>query len=163
MRHREFLLPLACGLALGGAIVWAAQTASLDATTRPAPSGPVAVVDGFHAALAAGDIPAALDKLADNVIVFESGNIERGKAEYAALHAPADGAFTAAVPSKIVHRAGQTFGDTAWVLTEGRSTGTYKNNPVDRRTTETMQLRREDGIWRIVHIHWSSGAPRPGN
>jgi ketosteroid isomerase-like protein len=163
MRHRGFLLPLACGFALGGAVVWAAQTAAQDATTRPAPSGPAAVVDAFHAALAAGDIPAALDKLADNAIVFESGNIERGKAEYAALHAPADAAFSAAVPSKIVRRTGQAFGDTAWVLTEGRSAGTYKNTPVDRVTTETMLLRREGGIWRIVHIHWSSGALRPGN
>jgi ketosteroid isomerase-like protein len=75
-------------------------------------------VDDFHAALTAGDIPAALMRLADDAAVFESGGVERGKAEYAAHHAAADAAFAKAVPSRIVRRTGQAFGDTAWVLTE---------------------------------------------
>ncbi len=36
--------------------------------------------------------------------------------------------------------------------------GTYKGKPVDRVMTETMLLRRVGRAWKIVHIHWSSGA-----
>ena len=32
------------------------------------------------------------------------------------------------------------------------------SKPLDRVTTETMILRRDRSGWKIVHIHWSSGA-----
>jgi ketosteroid isomerase-like protein len=133
------------------------------AIDRPAPAEAAAVVDAFHAALTAGDVPAALARLSDDAIIFESGGVERGKAEYAAHHAGADAAFARAVPSQIVRRTGQASGDTAWVLTDGRTKGAYKGKVVDRITTETMILRRTGGAWRIVHIHWSSATARSGS
>ena len=132
------------------------------AVLEPSARAPSAVVDAFHAALTAGKISAALAHLSVDAVVFESGGVERGKQEYASHHAAADAAFAQAVPSRITRRAGRTSGDVAWILSEGRTTGTYKNKPVDRVTTETMLLRREGAVWRIVHVHWSSAAARPG-
>ena len=130
---------------------------------RVTPLEAASVVDAFHAALAAGDVAAALSRLSDDAVVFESGGVERGKAKYAAHHAAADAAFAKAVPSEIVRRTGQVLGDTAWVLTEGRTKGVYKGKPVDRVTTETMVLRREGRVWRIAHVHWSSASARSGS
>lgn len=124
----------------------------------PSARQPAAVVDSFRAALRRGDTRVALGLLASNALIFESGGVERGKTEYASHHLGADAAFSQAVPSTITRRAGEAAGNVAWIATEGRTTGTYKGKPVDRRTVETMVLRRTEGGWKIVHIHWSSAA-----
>ena len=139
----------------------AARTPQAVAAVEPAAREAAAVVEAFHAALKDGKIPAALAHLTADAVVFEAGGVERGRAEYASHHAATDAAFAQAVPSRIVRRTGKASGDTAWILTEGRTTGRYKDKPVDRVTTETMLLRRVGGVWRIVHVHWSSAAPRP--
>jgi ketosteroid isomerase-like protein len=125
----------------------AAAVATLDAG---------ATVDAFHAALRGGDRAAALDLLADDVLVFESGGSERGKSEYAAEHLDADMAFSKAVGAWVVRRSGGSEGTSAWIASEGRTIGTWNGKPVDQLTTETMVLRRSGEGWRIVHIHWSS-------
>lgn len=166
MMRRSTLVSLVAGLALGTA---ALPVLAHEASRRPAQADaveagarePARVVDRFHAALTAGDVSTALTQLSDDAVVFESGGVERGKAEYAAHHARADAAFAKAVPSRLVRRAGHASGDMAWVLSEGRTSGSYKGKPVDRVTTETMVLRREGGTWRIVHVHWSSGTAKP--
>jgi ketosteroid isomerase-like protein len=116
------------------------------------------VVDAFHAALARGDRAAALAALAEDALIYEAGGVERDRAEYAAHHLAADAAFAKAVPSTRSKRAGRVEGDLAWIVSEGRTTGTWMNKPVDRITTETMLLRRRGPGWVIVHIHWSSRA-----
>jgi ketosteroid isomerase-like protein len=132
----------------------AAAANSVSPGARPA----AVVVDAFHAALAQGNTNAALGFLADNALIFESGGVERSKAEYASHHLAADAAFSQAVPARITRRAGEAVGNIAWIATEGRTTGTYKGKPVDRRTVETMVLRRTAAGWKIAHIHWSSAA-----
>lgn len=131
-----------------------AGVSALAPSARPA----AAVVDAFHAALRRGDTRAALGFLASDALIFESGGVERGKAEYASHHLAADAAFSQAVPGTVSRRAGEAVGNVAWIATEGRTTGTYKGKPVDRRTVETMVLRRTGGSWKIAHIHWSSAA-----
>lgn len=118
-------------------------------------------VDAFHAALSRGETAAALALLADDAVIYESGGVERGKAEYASHHLEADAAFSKAVPSQIVRRSGAAAGELAWVLTEGRTTGSFRDRPVDRVTTETAMLRRTAAGWRITHFHWSSAAAKP--
>lgn len=127
----------------------------------PAPArAAAAVVDGFHAALARGDTQAALTFMADDALIFEGGAVERSKSEYAAHHLAADAAFSQAVPGIRHHRSGDAIGDIAWIASEGHTTGTYKDKPVDRITTETMVLKRDGDSWKIVHIHWSSAAQK---
>lgn len=164
MTHKHtFILALAAtvlGVQPVGAHDTTAKTTQTEAL-EPGAREPASVVDAFHAALAAGDVPAALAHLSDDASVFESGGVERGKVEYAAHHAPADAAFAKAVPSRTTRRSGGVSGDTAWILSEGRTTGTFNGKPIDRLTTETMLLCRVGGVWRILHIHWSSAAARP--
>lgn len=118
------------------------------------------VVDAFHAALEHEDTTGALALLADDVLIFESGEAERSKAEYAQSHLAADAAFSAAVPTTRSRRMARAGADSAWVASESRTTGAFNGRPVDSLSVETMVLRRQADGWRITHIHWSSHAVR---
>jgi len=135
-----------------------AETATQARSLAPAARPAAAAVDAFHAALRRGDTKAAQSYLAEDALIYEAGGVERGKQEYASHHLGADAAFAQVVPGKTTRRAGQAVGNIAWIATEGRTTGTYKDKAVDRITAETMVLRRIGGAWKIVHIHWSSAA-----
>jgi ketosteroid isomerase-like protein len=130
----------------------AVELGAVAPSARPA----AAVVDAFHAALRRGDTKAALSHLAENALIYESGGVERGRQEYAAHHLGADAAFAQAVPGKVTRRAGDAVGNIAWIATEGRTTGTYKDKAIDQVTSETMVMQRQGKTWKIVHIHWSS-------
>ncbi len=127
-------------------------TTELPAEVRPA----AAVVDAFHAALGRGDTRGAAALLATDAMVYESGNVERGKAEYAAHHLAADASFAKVTKQAVTRRVGRVDGRTAWIASEGTTKGNFKKKPINSVSTETMILRRDRGGWRIVHIHWSS-------
>lgn len=156
-----------CGL-LGAVAMIAAGTATIAHPSSPAKPTASAVpkfvpaaakvVDDFHVALDRGDTVTAAGLLADALVVFEGGEAERSKAEYAGHHLPADAVFAQAVGSRMTRRSGGASSDLAWVASEGRTQGRYKDREVDRITTETMVLRRVSGAWKIVHVHWSSRA-----
>ena len=139
----------------------AQQTASAGALADSARAA-AAVVDAFHSALKRGDTRAASALLARNALIYESGGVERTKAEYEAHHLPADAEFSRAVSSTTTRRAGNASVGLAWIATEGRTTGSYKGKALDLVTTETMLLSRTKSGWKIVHIHWSSAANREG-
>lgn len=121
------------------------------------PRGPEEVVAAFHDALARGDRAGATTLLAAGVIIFESGGAELSREEYASHHLGADMEFAKATKREVVDRqAGEAAGDAAWVLTRSRTSGRFRDRPVDLRGTETMLLRKTADGWRIVHIHWSS-------
>ncbi len=136
-----------------------AAAASIDDVQAEAVAA-ASVVDAFHAALEHGDTDAALALLADDVLIFEGGGAERSKAEYAQHHLAADAAFSAAVPNTRSRRSARASADSAWVASEGRTTGQFNGRPIDSLSAETMVLRREADGWRIAHIHWSSHAAR---
>lgn len=120
------------------------------------PRGPKEVVAAFHDALSGGDRAKVTELLASGVIIFESGGAELSREEYASHHLGADMEFAKATKVEVVDRQAGEAGDAAWVLTRSRTTGTFKDRPVDLRGTETMLLRKTPDGWRIVHIHWSS-------
>jgi ketosteroid isomerase-like protein len=115
-----------------------------------------ATVDAFHAALGRGDTQAAAALLVDDALIFEEGRAERSKAEYAVRHLGADAEFSKAVAGTMARRRGDSSGDLAWIASEGRTKGSFRGTPINRVTDETMVLRRVGGMWKIVHIHWSS-------
>lgn len=117
---------------------------------------PEAVVDAFHAALAAGDRAAALSRLDPAAIIFEGGGAEMSRDEYAHHHLGGDMEFSAAVDREITERFSSSQGQLAWVVTRSRTRGTYRERALDLAGTETMILRRSGDGWRIVHVHWSS-------
>ncbi|HEV2044415.1 MAG TPA: hypothetical protein VGR05_07020, partial [Sphingomicrobium sp.] len=73
----------------------------------PAAKRAAATVDAFHAALRQGDTRSAVALLADQVLIFESGGVERSKAEYESHHLGADAAFAKAVPMVLTRRLGE--------------------------------------------------------
>lgn len=118
-------------------------------------------VDAFRAALSNGDDAAALALLADDIQIFEQGEVERSKMEYASHHLPSDIEFSRATQSTQTARMGAAVDDIAYVISEGKIAGRYKDKAVNLITIETMVLRRHSNGWRIVHIHWSSRRTDP--
>lgn len=125
-------------------------------TADAATASAIAVVDAFHEALHSGEADAVLALLSEDVVVLETGGAERSREEYANHHLPADMAFAAATTDEVTRRAAWVEGDIALILTEGRTTGTFNDRPVNSLNAETMILRRTADGWRIRHIHWSS-------
>ena len=138
----------------------AAKSALVATAVASQARGAAASVDAFHAALRRGDTVAAAALLAEDVLIFESGRVERSKAEYQSHHLGADAEFAKAVPSTLTRRAGEATGTMAWIASESRTSGTYEGKPINLATTETMVLRRSGKGWRIVQIHWSSAKSR---
>lgn len=141
---------------------WAAIVAllSLPASVAAAQSSPgsraaLAVVERFHQALAEGDSLAALELLAEDATILESGGRE-DKAEYRGHHLPGDIAFARAVPSRPGPRSVTVEGDVAWVTSTSTTTGEYRGRKIDVQGAELIVLSRGSEGWRIRAIHWSS-------
>jgi ketosteroid isomerase-like protein len=135
-------------------VLTAAAVAASPASAQ-APQDAIAVVDAFHAAMAAGDSAAALATLHEDLVVFESGRVEHGRAEYRAHHFGADMAFSLETERALISRSSGGDADVAWVLSRTHTTGTFRDRDVDSEGDETMVLHRTAAGWRIVHIHWS--------
>jgi ketosteroid isomerase-like protein len=136
------------------------QTKSANSTPpSPSPAARAAAtsVAKFHQALQQTDLVAAAAQLSSDVLIFESGGVERSRAEYVSHHLPADAAFAKATTRTVTAQSAKAVGDLAWVATESRTSGMFKGRAINNGSTETMVLRREGGTWRIIHIHWSSG------
>ena len=143
-------------LALSQPPLLAREPPTRSAALPPSARAAAAAVDAFHAALKRGDARAAAAVLAEDALIFESGEAEHSKAEYAAHHLPADAEFSRGVSSVVTRRSGRSDGNLAWIASEGRTTGTYQGRVIDSLSTETMILRRVGRSWKIIHIHWSS-------
>jgi len=129
---------------------------SANAPLPAATAEPVATVESFFRALASGNPESATRLLDSNVVIYESGGVERSRAEYAAHHVQSDAQFLKTAKQQVLSRTGDAVGDLAWVATEARITGSSGGKSVKLVSTETMILRKNADGWRIVHIHWSS-------
>lgn len=114
------------------------------------------VVNAFHSALKRGDATAALKLMAEDVVIFESGGVERNRAEYEAHHLKSDAAFSAATTRTPISQTIASDGTFSSVMSVESVKGTFRDRPVNTRSVETMVLRKTEGQWRIIHIHWSS-------
>jgi ketosteroid isomerase-like protein len=126
-----------------------------------APDTPEGVVDAYAAALRAHDEAALRRLTTPDIVIAESGGIEQSFDEYAGHHMPADMEFTSAVEFSMEDRDVIMGEDAATVISRSQVHGQFRGQAIHSRTMETMVLRRTDGQWRIVHIHWSS-APITG-
>ncbi len=127
---------------------WAVDSAAVQST-----------VEHFHSALAGGDSASAVNLLADDVIVLESGELEH-RASYLGHHLPADIKFAKALPSTRVTQRVTVAGDAAWVVGTSATNGTYDGRAIKSAGAELMVLRRTSAGWRIAAIHWSSHRAR---
>jgi ketosteroid isomerase-like protein len=118
---------------------------------------PADAVDAFHRALKDKDTAAALSLLDRELVVFEFGVVDPTAEAYAFQHLPLDIDAAAISTWTIQTRRVGGEGDIRWVLTTYRVTGKQPDGtPVDLTTLETMILRRNSGLFRIVHMHWST-------
>ena len=120
------------------------------------PASPAGVVNAFHAALKAGDGGTAMAVLSPEVIIYESGYVENSRAEYEGHHLPADMAFTAGMTRVILKQTVSETGNTAMVVTESQTKGTFRDKDYNLLGTETIVPEKTDEGWQISHIHWSS-------
>jgi ketosteroid isomerase-like protein len=116
------------------------------------------VVNAFHAALKRGDTKAALELMAEDVVIFESGGVERNRAEYETHHLKSDAAFSAATTRTPISQTIASDGNFSSVMSVEFVKGTFRDRPVNTRSVETMVLRKTEGRWRIIHIPWSSAS-----
>ncbi len=119
---------------------------------------PKQVLAAFHAALAAGEQAKAAELLAPDITIYESGYVERSRAEYAGHHPPEDIAFAKTSTSKVLQTKERIEGDLAviWQETETTVNAKLKGKELHIYGTETSVLQRAGDSWSIVHIHWSS-------
>ena len=119
-------------------------------------SGPREAVEAFHAALTSGDKAAAVALLSPEVLIFESGYVERSRTEYASHHLDGDIAFSKTASRKVLGQGQRTEGKTAIVWQETETTGTSKGKEIHVLGTETAVLEKTGDKWTILHVHWSS-------
>ena len=115
----------------------------------------IAVVDSYHAALAAGDSTAALSLLAEDVTILESGGVE-DKEHYRSGHLAGDMRFARAVPRERSEIRVTLSGDVAWAWSTSSVQGRMGDREIDSSGAELMVLAHEGGRWMIKAIHWSS-------
>lgn len=143
--------PLAAVPAL---FAWLLAAVALPGLADPS-SDPAAVVEAFHAALAAGDPGGAEALLAPDAIVLESGYVE-SRAEYVAHHLAADVEFARAVTQVRSDVRVVSAGDVAWVSARSKADGAMRGRRIHTTGAELMVLTRSGEGWRIRAIHWSS-------
>lgn len=119
-------------------------------------AGPRDAVEAFHVALSNGDKTAAVALLSPEVLIFESGYVERSRAEYANHHLNGDIAFSKTANRKVLSEGERTEGKTAVIWQETETTGTAKGKEIHIFGTETAILEKVSDQWMIVHVHWSS-------
>lgn len=114
------------------------------------------VAEQFSDALGSGDESVVLDLLADDVLIYESGGVEASRDEYAGHHLPADMKFLAGMEKTLLSQKVFEQGDLAIITSRSTLKGSYRDKPIDSKSTETLVLKRSENGWKIVHIHWSS-------
>lgn len=119
------------------------------------PATPEAVLGAFHHALEEGNGQAALQWLADDVVILEGG-VAQSKEEYAGHHLGSDMAFLAAMQFERLSRETRQADGVVTVITRTQVKGTFKDQDIDVVSSETAVLKQVDGDWRIQHLHWSN-------
>lgn len=120
-------------------------------------SSAVRAVEAFRAALARGDSAAALAMLSPDVLVLESGDVER-YADYRSHHLSEDIAYARANPGTHTLVNAQVDGNAAWVASTSITRGQFNGRAVNSAGAELVVLTRvrADAPWMIRAIHWSS-------
>jgi ketosteroid isomerase-like protein len=115
----------------------------------------IRVVDGFHAAIVAGDTTKALGFLAEDAVILESGGLEN-KQHYASGHIAGDMRFSQAVPRQRGEMKVNIVGDAAWTYTTTVTQGKMGEREINSQGVELVVLARDGSDWKIKAIHWSS-------
>jgi uncharacterized protein (TIGR02246 family) len=133
-----------------------ATTTSLGAqVSRSDSAAAVAVVEQFHAALAAADSARAVSLLADDVLIIEAGNIQT-RADYLAGHLGADMKASQGSKGERSVVATRVSPASAYIVTKTLTPATGAQGNTGSETAELMVVTKTSGGWRISAVHWSS-------
>ena len=113
------------------------------------------VVMQFHQAIQGGDKSKARGFLADDVIIYEGGRVERSADDYANHHMLADMKYLAQLKVEILEHEVREMGETAYSISKTKLTGEFQGKDVKSEGMESMILMKKNGKWKIAHIHWS--------
>jgi hypothetical protein len=91
-------------------------------------ASPRETVEAFHAALSKGDKASAAALLSPELLIYESGYVERSRAEYASHHLDGDIAFAKTMSSKVLKQGVRIPGKVAT-----RSTANWPPSPRQTR------------------------------
>lgn len=139
-------------VAAAALVVFSASFAEAD---NPEASAVRAAADAFHAALADGDCSKAMQLLAPDAVILESGSMQT-RSEYEREHLFEDIAFAQSVRSDRSLVAVQIEGNTAWLTSTSRTKGSFRGREINSTGTELLVLSKSAQGWRIRAIHWSS-------
>ncbi len=112
-------------------------------------------VIAFNNALKKGDVKTARQLLADDVLIFEGKSVERSAQQYANHHMLSDMKYLKAMTSKTIEHHVTQYDAVAFSISRSTVKGTYKDKNVDSQGNESMTLEKQNGEWKIKHIHWS--------
>ncbi len=119
-------------------------------------SGAGRAVKQFHHALQNGDEKLARRLLADDVLIFEGGGIERSADGYASHHMKADIKFLKELKIKTLEHQVKIAGEMAYSSARTSMKGEYNGKKIDITSMESIVLKKVNGSWLITHIHWSN-------
>jgi ketosteroid isomerase-like protein len=121
-----------------------------------------AAVDEFHDALRRGDAKVAMELLAPDAVILESGAAET-REEYEKHHLAEDIAFASAVQTTHSVLSAQIEGNAAWMVSTSRTCGSFHGREINSVGTELAVLMKSLKGWRIRAIHWSSHDAKKSN
>lgn len=122
----------------------------------------VATVRRFHDAVSRGDSATALEILASDALIVESGDVDT-RAEYRSHHLPADIGYARAVPTSRTLVSVVVNGNSAWLVSRSGAEIAGMGPGAKPAGAELMVLTRRDrsSPWRIRAAHWSSHQRTP--
>ena len=119
-----------------------------------------AAVEGFANALQKGDAATAMDWLAPDALIIESGS-KQTRAEYEQKHLHEDIAMLKDVPMTRSDLVIKQEGSAAWATSLSRINGTFEGREINSQGAELMLLTKTAAGWKIRAIHWSNYAIKP--
>ncbi len=113
-------------------------------------------VEFFHQALRKGNAILARKLLDDNVLIYEGGGAETSADEYANHHMKSDITFLSKMKISQLEEHIQQNSELAIYSGRSQITGQYHGKDINMTSAETIVLRKINGQWRIINIHWSN-------
>jgi ketosteroid isomerase-like protein len=113
------------------------------------------VLSNFENAIVENDSKIASFLLHADVTILEGRGSET-KEEYLSHHFHSDGKFLSAIERNELSQKISIEENIAWVSTITSMKGTYSDREIDLTSLELAVLKKENGNWKIVALHWSS-------
>ena len=112
------------------------------------------VLSNFEKAIVENDSKIASSLLHEDVTILEGRGSET-KEEYLSHHFHSDGKFLSAIERNELSQKINIEGNMAWVSTITSMKGTYSDREIDLTSLELAVLKKENGEWKIIALHWS--------